>query len=131
MVLVVGVWKSGVEGQVVAAFGVEHRLVDCVEALWCLAIALGCGAGETAPADPEAMVQDAARYRWSSYRQHAHGESDPVLTEHPVYAGLSVAPEDIGKVIGKDGRTAQSIRVLLNAAASKYGGGRAYLDIVD
>ena len=44
---------------------------------------------------------------------------------------LSVAPDDIGKVIGKDGRTAQSIRVLINAAASKLGGGRAYLDIVD
>ena len=44
---------------------------------------------------------------------------------------LTVAQDDIGKVIGKDGRTAQSIRVLLNAAASKYGGGRAYLDIVD
>ena len=44
---------------------------------------------------------------------------------------LTVAPDDIGKVIGKDGRTAQSIRVLINAAASKLGGGRAYLDIVD
>jgi predicted RNA-binding protein YlqC (UPF0109 family) len=44
---------------------------------------------------------------------------------------LSVAREDIGKVIGKDGRTAQSIRVLLNAAASKMGLGRAYLDILD
>jgi predicted RNA-binding protein YlqC (UPF0109 family) len=44
---------------------------------------------------------------------------------------LSVAPDDIGKVIGKDGRTAQSMRVLLNAAASKQGGGRAYLDIID
>jgi predicted RNA-binding protein YlqC (UPF0109 family) len=44
---------------------------------------------------------------------------------------LSVAQEDIGKVIGKDGRTAQSMRVLLNAAASKLGGGRAYLDILD
>ena len=44
---------------------------------------------------------------------------------------LSVAPDDIGKVIGKDGRTAQSIRVLLNAAAAKFGGGRAYLDIVN
>ncbi len=44
---------------------------------------------------------------------------------------LFVAPDGIGKVIGKDGRTAQSIRVLLNAAASKLGGGRAYLDIVD
>lgn len=44
---------------------------------------------------------------------------------------LTVDPDDIGKVIGKDGRTAQSMRILLNAAASKLGGGRAYLDIVD
>lgn len=44
---------------------------------------------------------------------------------------LTVAQDDIGKVIGKDGRTAQSMRVLLNAAASKLGGGRAYLDILD
>jgi predicted RNA-binding protein YlqC (UPF0109 family) len=43
---------------------------------------------------------------------------------------LSVAREDIGKVIGKDGRTAQSIRALLNAAAAKSGR-RAHLDIVD
>ena len=43
---------------------------------------------------------------------------------------LSVAREDIGKVIGKDGRTAQSIRTLLNAAASKTGR-RAQLDILD
>jgi len=32
---------------------------------------------------------------------------------------LSVAKEDIGKVIGKQGRTAQSMRVLLNAVSSK------------
>jgi uncharacterized protein len=43
---------------------------------------------------------------------------------------LSVAREDIGKVIGKDGRTAQSIRTLLSAAASKAGR-RAHLDILD
>ena len=43
---------------------------------------------------------------------------------------LSVAREDIGKVIGKDGRTAQSIRAVLNAAASKAGR-RAHLDILD
>jgi len=43
---------------------------------------------------------------------------------------LTVAREDIGKVIGKDGRTAQSIRALLNAAASKAGL-RAHLDILD
>lgn len=43
---------------------------------------------------------------------------------------LEVAREDIGKVIGKDGRTAQSIRSVLNAAASKAGR-RAHLDILD
>ena len=43
---------------------------------------------------------------------------------------LVVAREDIGKVIGKDGRTAQSIRTLLHAAANKAGK-RAFLDIVD
>ncbi len=43
---------------------------------------------------------------------------------------LRVAREDIGKVIGKDGRTAQSIRSLLAAAASRVGK-RAHLDIVD
>lgn len=43
---------------------------------------------------------------------------------------LTVAREDIGKVIGKDGRTAQSIRMLLSAAASKAGK-RVHLDILD
>ena len=43
---------------------------------------------------------------------------------------LSVAREDIGKVIGKEGRTAQAIRALVNAAANKAGR-RAQLDIVD
>ena len=32
---------------------------------------------------------------------------------------LKVAPEDIGKVIGKQGRTARSIRTLLSAVGAK------------
>ncbi|MGB8951677.1 MAG: KH domain-containing protein [Candidatus Aminicenantales bacterium] len=32
---------------------------------------------------------------------------------------LSVAPEDLGKVIGKQGRNAQAIRVILGAAGMK------------
>ena len=32
---------------------------------------------------------------------------------------LKVAKQDVGKVIGKQGRTAQSMRVLLNAVSSK------------
>jgi predicted RNA-binding protein YlqC (UPF0109 family) len=43
---------------------------------------------------------------------------------------LRVAKEDIGKVIGKEGRTAQSMRTLLSALSTKIGR-RAHLDIVD
>jgi len=32
---------------------------------------------------------------------------------------LKVAKEDLGRIIGKQGRTAKSIRTILNAAASK------------
>jgi predicted RNA-binding protein YlqC (UPF0109 family) len=43
---------------------------------------------------------------------------------------LRVAKDDIGKVIGKEGRTAQSMRTLLSALSTKIGK-RAHLDIVD
>ena len=39
--------------------------------------------------------------------------------EDRVYVRLTVAPEDKGKVIGRDGRVAQSIRSLLRVAAVK------------
>lgn len=42
---------------------------------------------------------------------------------------LEVAPDDKGKVIGRQGRVAQSIRVLLRVAAVKEGT-RAVLEIV-
>ena len=42
---------------------------------------------------------------------------------------LEVAPEDKGKVIGRQGRVAESIRVLLRVAAVKQGA-RAILEIV-
>jgi len=43
---------------------------------------------------------------------------------------LRVAPEDLGKVIGKDGRTARSIRTLVHAAATKERK-RAVLEILE
>ena len=43
---------------------------------------------------------------------------------------LRVAKDDIGKVIGKDGRTAQSMRTILTAVSTKLGK-RAHLDIID
>lgn len=33
--------------------------------------------------------------------------------------GLKVAPEDLGKVIGRQGRTAQAIRTILSAASGR------------
>ena len=43
---------------------------------------------------------------------------------------LRVAPGDLGKVIGKQGRTARSIRTLLNATATKLRK-RAVLEILE
>jgi predicted RNA-binding protein YlqC (UPF0109 family) len=50
--------------------------------------------------------------------------------DHGSIIELRVAKGDIGKVIGKDGRTAQSMRMLLAAASIKLGR-RAQLDILD
>jgi predicted RNA-binding protein YlqC (UPF0109 family) len=50
--------------------------------------------------------------------------------EHNSLIELRVAKEDIGKVIGKEGRTAQSMRTILTAVSTKLGR-RAHLDIVD
>lgn len=44
---------------------------------------------------------------------------------------LGVAKEDMGRVIGKRGRVANAMRVLLRVAATRSGNRRAQLDIVD
>jgi predicted RNA-binding protein YlqC (UPF0109 family) len=44
--------------------------------------------------------------------KETEGESATVLE-------LKVAKEDLGRIIGKQGRTAKSIRTILNAAASR------------
>jgi predicted RNA-binding protein YlqC (UPF0109 family) len=43
---------------------------------------------------------------------------------------LRVAKGDLGKIIGKHGKTAQSIRTILSAASAKLGK-RAVLEIVE
>ena len=40
-------------------------------------------------------------------------------SNHTMVVELSVAKEDIGKIIGKKGRTVNAIRTLMGAAASK------------
>ena len=53
-----------------------------------------------------------------------------IASEHNSLIELRVAKEDVGKVIGKEGRTAQSMRTILAAVSTKLGK-RAHLDIVD
>lgn len=43
---------------------------------------------------------------------------------------LRVHPNDMGQIIGKNGRTAKAVRTLLNAAATKVGV-RAVLEILE
>ncbi|RMD49171.1 MAG: KH domain-containing protein [Ignavibacteria bacterium] len=61
-------------------------------------------------------------------------DSVNVTENHPdektVELSLSVGDSDIGKVIGKNGKTAQSMRTLLTAIAAKDGK-RALLKILD
>jgi uncharacterized protein len=50
-------------------------------------------------------------------------------SDRSVFLELQVAPDDTGRIIGKQGHIARAIRVLLKAAATRQGK-RASLDIV-
>ena len=50
--------------------------------------------------------------------------------ENKVMFKLNVAAQDVGKIIGRKGRTAQALRTLLAAVAAKEGK-RAILEIAD
>lgn len=53
-----------------------------------------------------------------------------VAGEQTTVVELKVAKEDLGKVIGKQGRTARSMRTILNAASTKLNK-RSVLEIVE
>ena len=57
-------------------------------------------------------------------------EVNEVIGEQTFVVELRVAKEDLGKVIGKQGRTAQSIRTILSAASAKIHK-RARLEILE
>ena len=60
---------------------------------------------------------------------------DVVVTEtvdgDEVVMELSVAPSDMGKVIGKQGRVAKAIRTIVYSAAGSHHGKKVYIDIID
>jgi hypothetical protein len=57
-------------------------------------------------------------------------EVDETASEDGSVLKLKVAKEDLGRIIGKQGRMAKSIRALLNAAASRSNR-RVVLEIVE
>ncbi|MGE5430349.1 MAG: KH domain-containing protein [Syntrophomonadaceae bacterium] len=50
--------------------------------------------------------------------------------DNKIVLSLKVSAEDVGKVIGKQGKTAQAMRTLLTAVAAKEGK-RVVLEILD
>lgn len=51
--------------------------------------------------------------------------------EEKVVFKLSVAPDDMGKIIGKQGRVAKAIRTLVYSASRNEYDKKVYLDIID
>ena len=52
-------------------------------------------------------------------------------SERTIIYELSVGDGDLGKVIGKKGRTAQALRTIISAIRAKAGGKRAIMEIVE
>lgn len=65
------------------------------------------------------LVDDPTQVRVS---QEQHGGK--------IYLKLKVAKEDMGRVIGRQGRVANAMRLLLNVSATRSGS-HAYLDVED
>ncbi|MGI8769932.1 MAG: KH domain-containing protein [Acidobacteriaceae bacterium] len=57
-------------------------------------------------------------------------EDEAYDAEEGVLLELRVAPEDLGKVIGKQGRTVRSMRTILNAVGTKHHQ-RYTLDVIE
>lgn len=53
-----------------------------------------------------------------------------VQEDRAIVLELTVAPDDLGKVIGKEGRTARAMRTLLSATSARMRK-RAILDILE
>lgn len=51
--------------------------------------------------------------------------------DHKVTYKLSVHAEDMGKIIGKQGRVAKAIRTIVYSAAKSHHNKKVFLDIVD
>jgi predicted RNA-binding protein YlqC (UPF0109 family) len=70
---------------------------------------------------------------WLARELVEHGDSvrvDAIERDRTVVLELAVDPADLGRVIGRGGRTAKAIRTVVDAAAKRQGR-RAVVDILD
>ncbi len=58
-------------------------------------------------------------------------EVTEIVGEHTLVIEVKVAKEDMGKIIGKKGRNAQAMRIILNAASAKLRTRRVIFEIID
>jgi uncharacterized protein len=79
------------------------------------------------PADLKALTEELAKALTESPTEVLVVEEGE---EDCVYLDLEVAESDMGRIIGKNGRTAKALRNILSAAASKDGK-RCSLDILE
>jgi uncharacterized protein len=110
----------------------------------------GPGEGGESPLDENGSVDLESSEEWDDHGQVDGGRAKSVLlflarrlvddpdsirvdtseTRHGIKLSLRVAPDDMGKVIGRRGRVAQSIRSVVRAAGAKDGVD-VIVDIVD
>jgi hypothetical protein len=77
------------------------------------------------------MMKDLLEYLAKALVDHPEDVQIEVIEgERSVILQLRVHPDDIGKVIGKQGRIAQALRTLVKAAATKQGK-NAIVEILD
>ena len=75
-------------------------------------------------------VQRKAGEVMGSTTQQVKGAAKEIEGNQATVIELTVAPSDLGKVIGKQGRTARAIRTILNASGTKLKK-RFVLEILD
>ncbi len=77
------------------------------------------------------MEKDLVEYIAKSLVDDPSGvDVNMIVGEKSTILELKVSPDDIGKVIGKQGRIAKAIRTILSASATKSGK-RIVLEILD
>lgn len=80
--------------------------------------------------DPSSL-RDLVEFMAKSLVDHPEDvDVNEVIGEQTTVVELKVAKDDLGKVIGKQGRTARSMRTILNAASTKLQK-RSVLEIVE